>query len=47
MMLNATGVLIVALGDFSFDLYGYSMALISVFLGDMLIFDVFNLTSLK
>uniref|UniRef100_A0A0D9WMS3 Sugar phosphate transporter domain-containing protein n=1 Tax=Leersia perrieri TaxID=77586 RepID=A0A0D9WMS3_9ORYZ len=28
---TATGVLIAALGDFSFDLYGYSMALISVF----------------
>ncbi|XBI07992.1 hypothetical protein VPH35_135804 [Triticum aestivum] len=28
---TALGVLVAALGDFSFDLYGYSMALISVF----------------
>lgn len=31
VMLIAAGVLIAALGDFSFDLFGYSMAFISVF----------------
>ncbi|KAF7107291.1 hypothetical protein CFC21_107937 [Triticum aestivum] len=32
---TALGVLVAALGDFSFDLYGYSMALISVFFQTM------------
>lgn len=31
VILTAAGVIIAALGDFSFDLFGYSMALISVF----------------
>lgn len=31
VILTAVGVLIAALGDFSFDLFGYSLALISVF----------------
>lgn len=31
VILTAAGVLIAALGDFSFDLFGYSMAFISVF----------------
>lgn len=31
MLLTAAGVVIAALGDFSFDLFGYSMALTSVF----------------
>lgn len=31
VLLTAAGVLIAALGDFSFDLVGYSMAFISVF----------------
>ncbi|KAF5461553.1 hypothetical protein F2P56_017639 [Juglans regia] len=31
VILTATGVIIAALGDFSFDLFGYSMALTSVF----------------
>ncbi|KAK7283029.1 hypothetical protein RIF29_12233 [Crotalaria pallida] len=35
VMLIAAGVLIAALGDFSFDLFGYSMAFISVFFQTM------------
>lgn len=35
VILIAAGVLIAALGDFSFDLYGYSMAFISVFFQTM------------
>ncbi|XP_059658302.1 UDP-galactose/UDP-glucose transporter 7 [Cornus florida] len=35
VLLTATGVIIAALGDFSFDLFGYSMALISVFFQTM------------
>ncbi|XP_065850821.1 UDP-galactose/UDP-glucose transporter 7 [Euphorbia lathyris] len=35
VLLTAAGVLIAALGDFSFDLFGYSMALISVFFQTM------------
>ncbi|KAL9249421.1 UDP-galactose/UDP-glucose transporter 7-like protein [Drosera capensis] len=35
VLLIATGVLIAALGDFSFDLFGYGMALISVFFQTM------------
>lgn len=31
VILTAAGVIIAALGDFSFDLFGYSMALTSVF----------------
>lgn len=31
VILTAGGVVIAALGDFSFDLFGYSLALISVF----------------
>lgn len=31
VLLTAAGVLVAALGDFSFDLFGYSMALTSVF----------------
>lgn len=31
VILTAAGVLIAALGDFSFDLFGYSLAFISVF----------------
>jgi len=31
VILIAAGVLIAALGDFSFDLFGYSMAFVSVF----------------
>lgn len=31
VVLTAAGVIIAALGDFSFDLFGYSMALTSVF----------------
>jgi len=30
VILTAAGVLIAALGDFSFDLFGYSMAFVSV-----------------
>ncbi|GLT47973.1 hypothetical protein SLA2020_216200 [Shorea laevis] len=35
VLLTAAGVLIAALGDFSFDLFGYSMALTSVFFQTM------------
>ncbi|XP_021755583.1 UDP-galactose/UDP-glucose transporter 7-like [Chenopodium quinoa] len=35
VILTAVGVLIAALGDFSFDLFGYSMALTSVFFQTM------------
>ncbi|TKY74625.1 solute carrier family 35 [Spatholobus suberectus] len=35
VILTAVGVLIAALGDFSFDLFGYSMAFISVFFQTM------------
>ncbi|XP_041022471.1 LOW QUALITY PROTEIN: UDP-galactose/UDP-glucose transporter 7-like [Juglans microcarpa x Juglans regia] len=35
VILTATGVIIAALGDFSFDLFGYSMALTSVFFQTM------------
>lgn len=35
VILTAAGVLIAALGDFSFDLFGYSMAFISVFFQTM------------
>ncbi|KAL9239808.1 hypothetical protein vseg_014092 [Gypsophila vaccaria] len=35
VMLTAAGVIVAALGDFSFDLFGYSMALISVFFQTM------------
>ncbi|KNA14500.1 hypothetical protein SOVF_107040 [Spinacia oleracea] len=35
VILTAVGVLIAALGDFSFDLFGYSLALISVFFQTM------------
>ncbi|KAK7351443.1 hypothetical protein VNO77_10918 [Canavalia gladiata] len=35
VVLTAAGVLIAALGDFSFDLFGYSMAFISVFFQTM------------
>ncbi|XP_074280405.1 UDP-galactose/UDP-glucose transporter 7 isoform X2 [Silene latifolia] len=35
VLLTAAGVIIAALGDFSFDLFGYSMALISVFFQTM------------
>ncbi|KAH9618389.1 hypothetical protein KSS87_015089 [Heliosperma pusillum] len=35
VLLTAAGVVIAALGDFSFDLFGYSMALISVFFQTM------------
>ncbi|PON76433.1 Sugar phosphate transporter domain containing protein [Parasponia andersonii] len=35
VLLTATGVVIAALGDFSFDLFGYSMALTSVFFQTM------------
>ncbi|KAB1204449.1 hypothetical protein CJ030_MR8G028155 [Morella rubra] len=35
VILTAAGVIIAALGDFSFDLFGYSMALISVFFQTM------------
>ncbi|KAL6012314.1 UDP-galactose/UDP-glucose transporter 7 [Asimina triloba] len=35
VMIIAAGVIIAALGDFSFDLSGYSMALISVFFQTM------------
>lgn len=31
VLMTAAGVIIAALGDFSFDLFGYSMALTSVF----------------
>lgn len=31
VLLTAAGVIIAALGDFSFDIFGYSMALTSVF----------------
>lgn len=31
VILTATGVIIAALGDFSFDIFGYSLALTSVF----------------
>ncbi|XP_027354330.1 UDP-galactose/UDP-glucose transporter 7 [Abrus precatorius] len=35
VLLTAAGVLIAALGDFSFDLFGYSMAFVSVFFQTM------------
>lgn len=35
VMLTAVGVIIAAIGDFSFDLFGYSMALTSVFFQTM------------
>ncbi|OAY53551.1 hypothetical protein MANES_03G005300v8 [Manihot esculenta] len=35
VLLTAAGVLVAALGDFSFDLFGYSMALTSVFFQTM------------
>ncbi|CAM8913222.1 unnamed protein product [Rhodiola kirilowii] len=35
VLLTAAGVIVAALGDFSFDLFGYSMALISVFFQTM------------
>lgn len=47
MIFTAVGVIIAALGDFSFDLFGYSMALTSVFFQVRHMAHLFSLSTLK